>query len=149
MIKICENPKCRKEFEPVPKLQKRQRYCPACVQLTPYQRRLPEAIKPKKCANPACGVMFYPLPNLGDKQRYHTKRCKADHEHDQAVARGSANVKTDWVTAICPKCGVSHKVDIVWAEKFPPRLFCQSCNAFRMSERFSGRMTGYNQRCRV
>lgn len=151
MIKICENPNCRKEFEPTPQLQHRQRYCPACVMLTPYQRKLQEPIAQKVCKNPACGIVFTPRHNLRDRQEYHTAKCRIEHEHDIAIEKGSKNIKKrlPGVVAICPKCRQPHTVNIEWDQPFPPRLFCPTCNEFRCSERFSGCMCGYNQSCTV
>jgi len=152
MIKTCENPQCGKEFEPAkPHLQKHQKYCKACSALTPHRRTLVGLTKLRRCKNPKCDIEFVPKYNEKRQQLYHSGYCRESHRRDMSLKNGAKNIKKEipLVEAICPKCRQRHMVHVRWIGSSTPWIFCHTCDEYRCSERFSGRMCGYNQSCTV
>ena len=142
MIKICQNVLWQKEFEPEPRLVKRQKYCHKCAQLPVKNRRRTAPIKDMVCDNPACGKTFTPRSNLLGRQRYCRTFCRKEHNLLKSKKHASRNVRTTtpYIPAICPRCGEPHTLALLWSGTLPARKFCPTCEEYRKSELMSGLM---------
>lgn len=142
MIKICQNSQCGKEFEPEPRLQKRQKYCHKCAQLPVKARKLTEPIKAMVCMNPACGKVFTPRSNLLGRQRYCATYCRREHALSLSKKHAARNIRATipYINAICPKCCRTHTMALVWIGRYPPKKFCPTCEEYRCGKSFSGVM---------
>ena len=135
--KICANKFCRQEFTPTPcRTPHRQKYCPACVQLSQSVRTRQKDLERLNCDNPACTKTF---EKRNRKQRYCCTQCRLDHEHSQRTSHRNGHM----VVAKCPRCGAMHRAAVRRKGKGTPLLFCVTCNAYRGSEVFSGAMLDY------
>ena len=140
MIKTCQNPQCLKEFEPEPRLAKRQRFCHKCAQLPVKARQRTEPIADRVCINPSCGKVFTPRANLLGRQKYCNNTCREEHRRIRARKGGARNCRhsVPVVTAICPRCEQPHTIALNWKGRGVPRMYCKACDIFRRSETFAG-----------
>lgn len=142
MIKTCQNSLCGKEFEPEPRLEKRQKYCHKCAQLPVKDRRRTEPIQDKVCQRESCGKTFTPRPNILARQNYCCTYCQQEHRREKSKKSNARNVRNalPMVKAFCPKCERIFKMAMIWNGNKMPRKFCPTCDGFRKSEAFSGLM---------
>jgi len=128
MIKTCQNPQCLKEFEPEPRLAKRQRFCHKCAQLPVKARQRTEPIQDKVCINPSCRKVFTPRANLLDRQGMQQHLPGRSPENQGKKRRGQKlQALVPVVTAICPRCERTHKMALDWKGGE-----CRGCTARRV-----------------